>query len=96
MEFPSLLTQQQTSWGSRPDGDDNDSSRLIPLPGTTNRLSDAKAEEGGLQNYDDESDEDYDEDYDDDYDEEHDGVHHPITEKSKRIQMDDYPEHRMD
>ncbi|KAK0391995.1 hypothetical protein NLU13_1493 [Sarocladium strictum] len=53
-----LFTLNMTSWGSRPDGDDNDSSRLVPLPGKTDRISDAKTEESGLQSYDDESDDD--------------------------------------
>lgn len=34
----SLLTFHQTSWGSRPDGDANDASRMIPHPSMSDSI----------------------------------------------------------
>lgn len=58
-----LFTLNMTSWGSRPDGDDNDSSRLVPMPDA--KVRDAKTEESGLSPYDDDDD-DSEEESDDD------------------------------
>lgn len=51
------LTETQTSWGSRPDGDDNDSSRLVPLPGKAESSAVEKCESNRIAPYSDDTDE---------------------------------------
>lgn len=45
-----LITLNMTSWGSRADGDQNDSSRLVPLPGRSEKSADGEDEDEDEEN----------------------------------------------